>query len=244
MGGMAVLRPLLVALALLSAHLAPVAAPLAAEVLVADLSRHLVAITTGFGGADLLLFGAVTGEGDMVVVVRGPPREQVVRRKARRGGLWVNAASARVTAPSFYHVAATRPLAEIAPPAVLERHGIGLGHLDLEARGAVREALVRIERRRGLYGRHVAGIGLLGERLFRTDIHFPGNVPVGTYSVEVYLFRDGRVAGFETTPLVVSQIGLGADIRDFAHRHAALYGLIAVAVAAASGWAAAVAFRR
>ena len=43
-----------------------------AEAVVADLSKRLVAITTGFAGTDVLLFGAVQGDGDIVVVVRGP----------------------------------------------------------------------------------------------------------------------------------------------------------------------------
>ena len=37
------------------------AAPARAQQVVADLSRHLVAITTGFVGTDVLLFGAVEG---------------------------------------------------------------------------------------------------------------------------------------------------------------------------------------
>ena len=38
--------------------------PLKAEPLVADLSNHLIAITTGFTGAQVLLFGATDGPGD------------------------------------------------------------------------------------------------------------------------------------------------------------------------------------
>ena len=45
-----------------------------AQTLVADLSSHLVSVTTGFAGTDLLLFGAVADEGDVVVVVRGPDK--------------------------------------------------------------------------------------------------------------------------------------------------------------------------
>ena len=35
--------------------------------MVADLSKRLVAITTGFAGTDVLLFGAVRGKGEIVV---------------------------------------------------------------------------------------------------------------------------------------------------------------------------------
>lgn len=227
----------------------------AVEPLVADLSKHLVAITTGFAGTDVLLFGAVDEmeSGDVVVVVRGPNQTETVRRKARLAGIWMNTGMAEIEgAPSFYRVAATRPLAELAPPRVLERHQIGLDHLDLTIHpedGAAgieeyRKALVRLKQARGLYGDEVQDIGFLGRRLFRTDMHFPANVPVGTYLVEVYLIAGGDVVSAQTTPLVISKIGVGADLYDFAHQRAWLYGIIAILLAAGGGWAAAFALRK
>jgi hypothetical protein len=62
--------------------------------------------------------------------------------------------------------------------------------------------------------------------------------------VEVYLMVDGQVASAQTTPLVVSKIGIGADVFDFAHQQAAAYGIIAILLAAAAGWLAAVAFKK
>lgn len=229
----------------------------AAEPLVADLSKHLVAITTGFAGTDVLLFGAVEdvpgGNGEVVVVVRGPSRTEIVRRKDRQAGIWINSGRAEIAnAPSFYRVAASRPLAEIASPAELERHRIGVEHLDLAVRpedpGASHDdyakALVRLKQSNGLYGAKVQEIGFLSRRLFRTEVHFPANVPIGTYLVEVYLFVDGEVISAQTTPLTISKVGVGAEVYDFAHQQAALYGIIAICLAASAGWLAAVAFRK
>ncbi len=58
-----------IALALAALVQAP---PTRAQPLVADLSRHFIAITSGFDGTEVLLFGAIDGEGDLVIVVRGP----------------------------------------------------------------------------------------------------------------------------------------------------------------------------
>ena len=242
------------ALALVAWALAVFGRPAAAaEPLVADLSQHLVAITTGFAGTDVLLFGAVEGDGDVIVVVRGPNHTQVIRRKDRQAGIWINAGRAEVeNVPSFYRVAATRPLAAIASPDLLEEHQIGLDHLGLTVHDAdghpaplpFRDALVRLEQRAGLWGDKVQEIGFLGHQLFRTQMHFPANVPVGTYLVEVYLVSQGKILGAQTTPLVISKIGFGADIFDFAHQHAAVYGIIAIVLAAATGWLAAVALKK
>jgi hypothetical protein len=44
--------------------------------------------------------------------------------------------------------------------------------------------------------------------------------------------------------MFVNKIGFGADIYDFAHEWAALYGLIAILLAVSAGWAAGLIFRK
>ncbi len=220
--------------------------------LVADLSKHLVAITTGFSGTEVLLFGAIEDKGDVVVVVRGPGRQELVRRKARIGGIWINESSAEILAPSFYRIAASRPLEQIAAPEVLQRHQIGTSHLHFEmqdlgdeaAAAEFHNALLRLKQRRDLYGDKVLPVSFLGNRLFRTEMRFPANVPIGTYSVEVYLLENGQVVSAQTTPLIISKIGVGADVYDFAHNQPAIYGIIAILVAISAGWLAATAFKK
>ncbi len=231
----------------------PAEAAGSADPLIADLSNHLVAITTGFAGATVLLFGAIEEDGDVVVVVRGPPQTEMVRRKERMLGVWMNRAQATVgDAPSYYRVAASRPLDQAAAAAVLDRHQIGLDHLDLKVRskdraasdGDYRAALLRLKERAGLYAGEIGQVTFIGHRLFRTEMDFPANVPTGLYSVEVYLLQGGEVTSAQTTPLVISKTGVGAEVFDFAMHHAALYGLFAVLLAAIAGWLAAVAFKK
>ncbi len=226
----------------------------ATDTLVADLSQHLVAITTGFAGADVLLFGAIEGKGDVVVIVRGPERPVVMRRKSRVLGVWVN--TARMTfqrVPSFYAVASSRPLAEIAPETVLAREEMGIQYLRLDLPRAKaspnvaaewRAGLIRNHQRDGLYQPEVAPIRFLGNRLFRAEFELPANVPTGEYQVKVVFLQDGRAVSAQTTPLRVSKIGTEAVIFDFAQQNSALYGLIAIIVALVAGWLGHMAFRK
>ncbi len=225
-----------------------------AQPLVADLSQHLVAITAGFTGADIVMFGATDGPGDVVIVVTGPPKPTIVRRKGRFAGIWVNRESMLFAdAPTFYGVAASKPIDEILAPNQLDRHQIGVDHIRLlppnpEARRddipEFREALVRNRQRDGLYGGEPGKVTFLGERLFRARMALPAKVTTGSYRVQMFLVRDGQVVTVQTTPLLVSKIGFGADVFDFAHQDSAFYGLIAILMAAAAGWTAAAAFRR
>jgi uncharacterized protein (TIGR02186 family) len=235
-------------LVLLAVLLAPAAR---AQPLVADLTEHLVGITTGFTGTSVVLFGATEGGGDIVVVVRGPARDMVVRRKSRVGFIWVNTREATFTdVPSYYGIASSRPMGDITTAAMRGLHQLGLDNLRLGTRGRVREdvadyraALIRTQQREGLFADTVGKVDFLGDRLFRTTIQFPANVPTGTYLVEVFLIRDKEVVSGQTTPLVVSKVGVDAEIYDFADRHAAPYGMIAVLGAMMAGWLASLPFR-
>ena len=104
--------------------------------------------------------------------------------------------------------------------------------------------MARNEQRVGLYGMQQGQIIFLGNRLFRTDLWIPANAPIGTYSVTVFLVRDGEVVNAETTPLVVGKVGFEARVFDFAHKQAPFYGLLAVLIAGMAGWLANLAFRK
>jgi uncharacterized protein (TIGR02186 family) len=227
--------------------------PAHSEPLIADLSEHLVAITTGFTGTEVLLFGAIEGEGDLVVVVSGPPQTAEVRRKESVVGIWLNNAQVSFeNAPAYYQIMATREIGDWLPQTIRERHKIGVEFLRLTPSVELRPveskaftaAFIRNKERMGHYKLDEGKITKLGGRLFRTNVFFPANVPTGTYKVEVFLIRDGAVESAQTTPLYVSQIGIGADIYQFAHEYSASYGITAILIAIFAGLGAAFAFRR
>jgi len=240
------------AIAALLACLA-LAGPLRAQGLVADLSSHLIGITTGFVGTDVVLFGATDGAGDVVVVVRGPEQEATVRRRGRVAGIWMNVDGLTFeNVPSFFVIAANRPPGQMLPAAERARLEIGYEHVRLTTARAAdqrrmaefRPALIREKQEAGLYGREVGQVAFLGEKLFRTNVHFPSNVPTGLYTVSVFLVRDGQIVNAQTTPLVVSKTGFSAEIFDFAQRESFYYGVLAVVAAVFAGWTAAAMFRR
>lgn len=222
--------------------------------LVADLSSHLVAITTGFSGTNVLLFGATNGPGDIVIVVRGPTDDETVRRKSRLGPIWTNRDNITFNnVPSYYRVASIRPLEEVASQDLLARYQIGFNHLRITTNDqslpsneitTFRDSLVRLKSQQGLYEQGLGAVTLMSNRLFRTELNFPSNVRTGTYLVEVYLIREGEVTSAEIVPLNISQIGVSADVFDFAHNLAPLYGIVSALLALAAGWTASVVFRR
>jgi uncharacterized protein (TIGR02186 family) len=250
-----VLRHAAALLLLASACLA--ASSARAQTLVADISSHLIAVTTGFAGAELVLFGATDRPGDVVIAVSGPPIRAIVRRKVNLLGIWANGPGFNfVDVPSFYSLASTKPLDQITKPETLQRYGIGTAHLPFgpeetgaprrrpEIEAAYREAVIRAKQRAALYTENETAVTFVGNTLFRTNVAFPSNVPIGEYRIEVFLFRNGQLVSTQVTPLQVSRVGFSAGIFDFANRSAVLYAIVALALAMSLGWIINLIFRR
>lgn len=244
-------------LAILLAALAVILQPAdgRAQGLAADISDHLIAITTAFTGTTVTLFGVSESGGDIIVTVIGPRDEQVVRRKDRVAGIWINAEDMTFAeVPEFYFVASSRPIEQIAHPDIQARLELGLDHIALRPVGAegreisdieaFRDALIRNKQRMALYSLQVGAVRFINEKLFRTDVPFPANVPPGIYQVQVFELVERQVVDAQRSTLVISKIGLEADVFDFAQNRAALYGIAAIIISIAAGWLAGIIFRR
>ncbi len=225
----------------------------AEERLVVDLSTHQIAIDSRFTGADVIMFGATKSPGDVVVVVRGPSGSVAVRRKARSVGLWFNEETVEFAGvPLYYTFAASAPVERILPESLRKERQIGVGQLRLLPRTAEpediaqasRDALVRERVRHALYTEQAGVISFIDANLFRVSLSFPASIPTGAYQVDVLLLDQGRIVAERTTPLVVTKIGVAAQLFDFAHRQAAAYAAIAIAAALLAGWLGYIVFRK
>lgn len=243
------MRPLLIlALALFTL-------PTHARELAIDLTEDVVPITANFVGSDLLLYGASEDSGDVLVVVRGPEREEVVRRQEKKGIIWANGLEVTfLNAPSYYFMASTRPLDEFLSDFIANREQIGYPALKLEIRkeGTInptvladfREALIRNKQRQGLYGIGPGHVRYKGKHLFRTQLHFPANVPVGDYTIDIFVFKGQTIVSRQSTVLPIQKFGVEAHVYNFAQQHSLSYGVLAVLLATFAGWFANVIFRK
>ena len=215
-----------------------------AQPVVVDLSKESVDITAGFTGTDVLLFGATSGYGEVVVVIEGPKKTVSVRRKERVAGIWVNGDQVDFeNVPAFYKVLSTNSLDEWLPLAVREENQIGVEYLNLKPRGDVpaaeaseyRAALIRNKQQIEQYGLVEDRLELAGGRLFRSNVYFPSNVPVGKYFVRTYLVDKGKIVITRSIPLYIRKVGIEADVYRVAHQHSALYGIAAIIIAVIAG---------
>ncbi len=233
----------------------------ARPVLVPDVSDRQVQIVYSFTGADLLLFGAILypqgrapdHPADIAVVLKGPTQSILVREKRKVAGMWVNADSARFrSAPSFYAIATSKPLAQLVDAHTAAIYELGLDGLQLSPASAAppeeqqrfEQGLVDLKRRTGLYVEDAHGVEISNGVLYRAHIAVPARVPVGRYVAETFLIQDGKVVAGAVRAVRIDKSGFERFVSVAAQRWPVSYGLVAVALSLAIGWGAGQLFRR
>jgi len=243
--------------------LAPLLLGAAKPVLVPDVSQREIEIAYSFTGARLLLFGAIlyprgrapdaAKPTDIVVVVKGPAQSILVREKEKVAGIWVNAERTRYrSAPSFYAIASSRPIADIVDEKTRAIYELGLSSLQLSpASGAVAEeqarfdaGLVDLKTRNRLYYEDPDAVEITDGVLYRANVAIPARVPVGRFTAETFLIQDGRVLAAAVREITIRKSGFERFVARSAERSSFIYGLVAVALSVAFGWGAGAIARR
>lgn len=237
------------------------AAAAAQERVIASLSQNRVAITTDFSGSEIFVFGAIErnrfrderdDELDVIVSIIGPSEPVTVRKKERKFGIWVNSEEFTVDkAPSFYAVATSAPLEDILSPRADSQHSITIEsgiRISAVAQGltnplAYRNAIIRINRNKGVYFDKIGGVRLHQRTLFQTRVKLPANIFEGDYTARIFLMRGGDVVDKYETAIRVRKVGLERWIYNLAHDYAFIYAVLSILIALLAGYGASEVFR-
>jgi uncharacterized protein (TIGR02186 family) len=216
-----------------------------------------VDVTATFRGEQFFVFSVLPDRrpgADVVVTLRGPSEQRVMRRKRQVWGFWVNTDPVRLRdVPSLFALASNRPLSQIVrSPATISALGLDPGALARFADATppdsnpadYRRALVRIKRDAGLYFELQRGVTITGDALVKAPFDLPGNASIGEYRIDIFVFRNGRLLARSSETINVTRAGLERDVHDFANRRPILYGLGVVALALSLGGLSAFAMRR
>ena len=168
----------------------------------------------------------------MIVVLEGPPRPVVVRRKDRILGMWINVESTTfVNVPVSYSVATTRAPQDITDPKTYRQLSLGADRLYLQPEEKATDpvtldeftdALRARKKATGLYSERVGGVQFLSQNLFRATVALAPNVPVGTHKARAFLFKNGLFIKETSAPLVIVKSGFEQSIFSFAHEYSLL----------------------
>jgi uncharacterized protein (TIGR02186 family) len=233
------------------------------ETIQIGLSTDRVAITADFSGADLTIFGSLEnadplinrqGRYDVIVVLEGPARPVVVRRKDRFLGMWINMESETfVNVPVSYSVATTRMPQDITDPNNYRQLALGADNIHIQPLDPdgnpvkieeFRQALRERKQVSGLFSVRVGGVEFLSQSLFRASLTLAPNVPVGTHKARAFLFRNGVFIKENSAQLAIVKSGFEQSVARASIEYSLLYGIFAVALAMLTGWLGRVVFRK
>ena len=218
----------------------------AEEPLVVAPATSQVDISTDFTGADVKAVGAMSGPGDLIIKLVGPPQEATLSRETKLGPFWVEGDRVKMEdAPSLLFLYATAPIASILSPAEQQKYGLILEGVpvrvepQLKARAAEdwRKAFFRLKEKQGYYHEDDRAIRVFGNRLFIADMRLPGDLQVGTYTIETLLVKSGKVVGHTVGDFKVRLSGIERRVWNAAHDYPWSFGALFTLAAMVLGFA-------
>jgi uncharacterized protein (TIGR02186 family) len=223
-----------------------------ANTIISAISSNQINIDTKFSGAEILLFGAKEERGEIVILVRGPQRNYLISKKERFLGVWHN--NTRLAFKNiydYYSLSSTSSQSEYNKE-LLETLEIGEKNLKFKSKNSqnqiieeeFRFQLINKFKRDHLYINNKKDIEFLNDSLFKAVLKFPKNISRGVYMVEIYLINGENLTAFQAIPIFINQVGLTADIHDFAYNNPFLYALSAIFIAIFAGFIANYIFAR
>jgi uncharacterized protein (TIGR02186 family) len=231
------------------------------EAIQIGLSTDTIGIGADFSGADITIFGAMTGADplvqrqgryDIIVVLEGPEVPLVLHRKSRVLGMWMNTDSQRFQqVPLSYIASSTRKIQDITDKNTFKQLSLGIEALAFESSRyqAMRDeefsmALKQLNRKSGRYSDESGTVEFISPNLFRASLKLPANVPVGKHKARAFLFRNGAFIKENSTGLQIEKAGFEQQLVIFSQQHASLYGFGAIAIAMLIGWLGRAIFRQ
>ena len=164
--------------------------------------------------------------------------------KQKIAGIWVNADSLQFqSAPSFYAIASSRPIKEIADERTAAIYELGINNIQLSPTAFTdtteisrfENGLVDLQKRKGLFIQAPGTVEITDGVLYRAHLPLSARAVVGDYTAETFLIQDGRVVAAAVRDIEVRKSGLERFVANAAEDWSLLYGLAAMTVAVLMG---------
>lgn len=200
-----------------------------------------------YNGQIINVMGTIPADTAPIIRVTGHAEQSKLKKKGRALGiLWMNQGSVEIShVPNVFLLYLPEGIQASSmggPPPGLGMEAIHRqAHIDSE-RGdpnALFEEFVKLKEKAGLYATASDAISYpkenKGTKSFHCTVSVPSNLPQGTYQLEVFAVKNGRVVSHAARAIEAKKVGMPAFISSLAFQHGTLYGVLAVLVAGIAG---------
>ena len=217
------------------------------------LSPDKIEMGTFYNGAPVRIEGTVPSGSQIIVIVRGPAKDELFNKKGHVGPIWVTVDKIHVTGtPSLFlrfssadmHSFLDRETIdayELDELSVKKRMHIrtGKGDPDPQYREQIEKSYLELKKSDGTYRRVANRVEVTGSGAAEHYVllfHWPRTASPGPYEVEVYACQNRAVVGRAATTLNLVEVGFPELMVTLAHKHPWWYGLLAVLSAMCAGF--------
>lgn len=222
-----------------------------AEEMITESTKRHIQVGVRFSGERVFFFGTVPDPAAEVVVKLIPVETHSIRltRKERVILFWMATKKFKIrNMPHIYKIHSSKPLQEILTPETAARYALGYASLKenmkLELlsgrpaeddRDVMFQGFIEMKEQENLYGVAEDRIRITKGRLFEHHFTFPDKAKEGTYVVESYAVKGGRVISHSKDVIEIRKVGLTAWLYRTAQQRGVLYGIMAVMIALGAG---------
>ncbi len=220
--------------------------------MIAELSAAAVIKSQAFQGREIVLSGIAQSNSNIVIMVQGPSANYRIWKKAKVHGLWVNHEGMILKdIPSFYFVAASRPIDQMINAEAVSKYNLDPTHLIFPVEGNSSlpnfeefvQNFYHYKQRQRLFPITIAQVERIGAHLFRSYIYIPESAIIGTYHIKIYNFTHGNIVDQANLQFDLVRSTLDNDIDLTSHQRPLYYAAIAVLIALTTGAIAGYMFR-
>ena len=224
------------------------------------LARSILQITTFYNGTTLKASGTLPADADVLLHVIGAKKDVALKVKGKVAGLlWMNKTDVELeNTPAVYMVYTPEKVGKDLLLAQLEGDAgalardvamLGIGYkalvkdIDIKPESADKKFVfgeyVKLMEKAGVYGVYNGAVeyGPIkdGRKSFAVTLNIPPKMNAGKYLVEAISVKDGKPVGRASEEITIELSGLPKIIASLSYEHSLLFGIMAVAIAVATG---------
>ena len=227
--------------------------------LTAEVAPQNIPINLMYSGANVSVKGEIEAQDEVIIRISSEPTDAHMKYKGKAAGLfWMKMGDISFEhVPTVYLLYSSKDIDSLLPQDERIKEGLGFESIKagtkMESSAAGMDPdrwiaeFIKFKKAEKLYqikeNTISKGQGTNGNE-YQLDIRWPFQAAPGNYNIEVLAVRDGNVVDRAETSLTVARTGIVASLSDLAFNHAAVYGIIAIVIAMASGFAVGALFKR
>ena len=219
-----------------------------------DLSEKAIQIETDFTGKEIIIFGTLEINEDIIITIEGPKKDTKMMKKERILGFWFNTKKVIYkNIPSIFFLSSSKPVREIVNLDTIIKEKLYFDEIltntitqrdfiDQKKLSIWNENLIKIKKDNKLFKEYK--LKNIENKLFQTRVFFPANTIPGNYQVTIFQVKNKIILSKKNKTIIIKKSGIGEKVFEFAHNQPATYGLLLILFAILSGLTAATLFRR